>query len=285
MKPYIYAVGAILCWASLPAATGTSLLGLSTEELMFYSFASASIFLYIQHIIINKSPKLALPTLKGSFLGIFGIFGYHYAYFKGLAVTPLAEGAILTTTWSFWIVVFSSVIMFRRLKPLIIIIAFAGLFGAVLVISAGKNLSFRLEHMDGYILCLLCGLIWSTFTVALPYARLKKDPMTMFTIYAFAISTLLYIAKGEFRIPETKALLSAVYLGVVPLGLSFFLWNRAAISGNLSILGFLSYLTTPLAVLFVVIFNGAKIDAQAILGMIVIICASITGKIIVKYSK
>jgi hypothetical protein len=42
MKYYFYALGAILCWASLPAATGSGLKELSTEELMFYSFSCAA---------------------------------------------------------------------------------------------------------------------------------------------------------------------------------------------------------------------------------------------------
>lgn len=35
MKPYLYALGAVLCWASLPAATGSGLDGLSVTELLF----------------------------------------------------------------------------------------------------------------------------------------------------------------------------------------------------------------------------------------------------------
>ena len=38
MKPYLYAMGAVLCWASLPAATGSGLDGLSVPELLFFSF-------------------------------------------------------------------------------------------------------------------------------------------------------------------------------------------------------------------------------------------------------
>ena len=52
MKHTLYALGAILCWASLPAATGSGLAGLSTEELLFYSFTSAAVFLYLQDVVV-----------------------------------------------------------------------------------------------------------------------------------------------------------------------------------------------------------------------------------------
>ena len=147
MKYYLYGLGAILCWASLPAATGSGLKGLSTEELMFYSFSSAAIYLYLQDIICNKSAKIYFPGFKISLLGVWGIFLYHYLYYLALDNAPLAEGAILATTWSFWIVVFSSLLLFRKLKVSILITALLGLLGAGFVISAGKELSFDAGYL------------------------------------------------------------------------------------------------------------------------------------------
>ena len=45
----------------------------------------------------------------------------------------LAEGAILATTWSFWIVVFPSLLLYRKLKIAILITA---LVGMVIIIGA-----------------------------------------------------------------------------------------------------------------------------------------------------
>ena len=80
-------------------------------------------------------------------------------------------------------------------------------------------------------------------------------------------------------VPPVKALLAAIYLGCVPLGLSFFLWNRAVTGGNMVIIGFLSYLTPPLAVLLVAVIHGKNISPQVLLGMAIIIAASIGGRL------
>lgn len=280
MKHYLYAIGAILCWASLPAATGAGLDALSTPELMFYSFGSAAVFLYLQDVILHKTFKLYIPKLKVSLLGMWGIFVYHLVYYIALSMAPLAEGAILATTWSFWIVFFSSLLLFRKIKISLLAIAALGMAGAVLVIGAGKEVSFSLEYMGGYLLALLCGLIWSSFSVALGYVKVSREPMTTFTIYAAILSTALFFFTGPYELPSAGALFSALYLGCVPLGLSFFLWNRAVTGGNMVIIGFLSYLTPPLGVLMVALVHRQNISSQVILGMVVIIIASVIGKIV-----
>lgn len=283
MKYYFYALGAILCWASLPAATGSGLKELSTEELMFYSFLSAAAFLYLQDLVILRTAKVYLPGLKASLMGVWGIFLYHYIYYLALSNAPLAEGAILATTWSFWIVVFSSLLLFKKLKLSIVVTALVGLLGAGLVISSGKELSFDLGYMKGYLLALLCGLIWSSFSVGLAHVKVKKEPMTAFTLYAALLSAVLFVLSMPHAMPSLAAIGSAVYLGCVPLGLSFFLWNRAMTGGNVVVIGFLSYLTPPLAVLLVAVIHHQVVSGRVLLGMGVILAASLLGRILVKY--
>ena len=278
MKHYLYAMGAILCWASLPAATGSGLNGLSINELMFFSFTAAALFLYVADALWRKTFIPFIPSLKASLLGIWGIFLYHYIYYQAMAHAPLAEAAILATTWSFWIVVFSSLILYRKLKGGILLAACIGFVGAALVISSGKNFSFQAEHMTGYGLALLCGLIWSTFSVALPIMRMQGDPMPAYTIYASFLSAILYGLSGPHTLPSVSSLASATYLGCIPLGLSFVLWNRAVSGGNLAIIGLLSYLVPPLAVLLVAMTQKQSVSPQVLAGMTIIIVASLVGK-------
>ena len=278
MQHYLYALGAILCWASLPAATGSGLQGLGIEPLLFYSFTAGALFLYLLDVAQQRTLRLTLPGVRASMLGVWGIFVYHYLYYQAMARAPLAEAAILATTWSFWIVVFSSVIAFRRLRPGIVATALVGLFGAGLVIAAGKDLGFQSDALGGYGLALVCGLVWSSFSVALAQLKLRREPMTAFTVYAAVLSGVLFMLTGPHPAPSGSSLLAAAYLGCVPLGLSFFLWNRAVVGGNLAVIGFLSYLTPPLAVLFVAVTRHQAVPLQVLVGMAVIIAASMVGR-------
>lgn len=279
LVPYYYAFGAILCWASLPVATGSSLDGMSPEELMFYSFSIAAIFLYLQDVITGKGVGVAFPGVKVCLFGGGGIFLYHYVYYLALARAPLAEGTILATTWSLWIVIFSSILQLKRVASSILFAALLGFCGVGLVIRSGNDLSFASEHMQGYILALCCGVIWSSFSVGLPLFKLRLEPMTGFTLLAAFCSGILYIITFPHSFPEFSTILSCIYLGCVPLGLSFFLWNRAITTGNMVIIGFLSYFTPPLAVLMVAVSSGQAVSLQVITGMVLIVFASIMGKI------
>ena len=278
MKPYLYAMGAVLCWASLPAATGSGLDGLSVPELLFFSFVPAALYLAAQEMFISKRAAIPWPSPPMAALGLVGIFGYHAVYYLALDRAPLVEGAILTTTWSFWIVVFSSVLAKRRLSLPVLAVALAGLLGAGLVVSGGRSLQFDPAHLPGYALALCCGLIWSGFSVALSRLRPARDYMPAFTVLAAACSTAVYAAGAPQGLPPAGALLSALYLGLVPLGLSFTLWNRAVTTGNMTVIGYLSYLTPPLAVLLAALARGAAVTPHAVIGMAVILVAAFVGR-------
>lgn len=278
MKPYLYAMGAVLCWASLPAATGSGLDGLSVPELLFFSFVPAAVYLTAQEMLISRRPSIPWPAPAMALLGLSGIFVYHAVYYLALDHAPLVEGAILTTTWSFWIVVFSSVLSKKRLSMPVLAVALAGLLGAGLVVSGGRGLQFDARHLPGYALALCCGLIWSSFSVALSRLRPTRDYMPAFTVLAAACSALVYAASGPSGLPPAGALLSALYLGLVPLGLSFTLWNRAVTTGNMTIIGYLSYLTPPLAVLLAALTRGAAVTPHALVGMAVILVAAFVGR-------
>jgi len=278
MKPYLYALGAVLCWASLPAATGSGLDGLTVTELLFFSFVPAALYLTAQEMILSRRTAIPWPDLKLTALGLAGIFGYHALYYLALDHAPLVEGAILTTTWSFWIVVFSSILMRKRLALPVLAVALVGLLGAGLVVTGGKGLQFEVRYLSGYLMALGCGLIWSSFSVSLSRLRPTRDYMPAFTVLAAIFSTLVYVASAPQALPPARALFSALYLGLVPLGLSFTLWNRAVTTGNMTLIGYLSYLTPPLAVLLAALTRGAAVTPHAVIGMIVILLAAFVGR-------
>ena len=174
--------------------------------------------------------------------------------------------------------VFSSVLAKRRLSLPVLAVALAGLLGAGLVVSGGRGLQFDARYLPGYALALCCGLIWSSFSVALSRLRPTRDYMPAFTVLAAVCSALVYALSAPESLPPAGALLSALYLGLVPLGLSFTLWNRAVTTGNMTIIGYLSYLTPPLAVLLAALTRGAAVTPHALVGMAVILVAAFVGR-------
>ncbi|NLY40513.1 MAG: DMT family transporter [Desulfovibrionales bacterium] len=278
MRPYVYALGAVLCWASLPAATGSALDGLSVPEVLVFSFVPAALYLTIQTMLLTRRMAVPWPDMRLGLLRLGGIFVYHALYYTALDHAPLVEGAILTTTWSFWIVVFSSVLELKRLSLATVAVALTGLVGAALVIAQGQGIDFQARYLSGYILALICGLIWSSFSVTLSRCKPDRDYMPAFTVLAACCSLLVYAVAGPHSLPPLHTLGAALYLGLIPLGLSFTLWNRAITTGNMTIIGYLSYLTPPLAVLLAALIRGAAVTPWAILGLVLILGAALGGQ-------
>ena len=274
VRPYLFALGAFFCWGSLPASTGSGLQGLRVPELLAFSFVPAALYLLLQHVLLNRSLRLHWPGWRVSLLGIYGLFGYHALYYLALDHAPLAEGAILTTTWSFWIVVFGSFLQHRRLKLGVVGGALLGLLGAGVVIGGGQELQLTSEYTLGYGMALGCGLLWGSFSVALSRLELPQDPMPLFTVQAALLSVIAYGLSGDFRMPDPSSLGAALYLGIVPLGLSFTFWHPALKAPNLALVGVLSYLTPPLAILLVGLVHGTAISPFVWGGMALILAAS-----------
>ncbi|UZP69079.1 DMT family transporter [Desulfovibrio mangrovi] len=283
MHPHLYAFAAILCWASLPAATGNCLDGLSVTELLFFSFVPAALYLAGQEIVLRRSLRIPIPSFNLSLLGVIGIFGYHWVYYLALDHAPVVEGAILATTWSFWIVIISSVLRCGMLRLTTLGLAVLGMYGAYLVIAGGRGLSFDAAYLEGYIYALGCGFIWSGFSVTLSRCHPAEDYMPAFTIFAALISSGMFIVHvygtTDYALPPVSVLLSALYLGLVPLGLSFTLWNKAVVHGNMTIVGYLSYLTPPLAVLLVAVVRQAPVPVHAVAGLVCILAAAMLGRL------
>jgi drug/metabolite transporter (DMT)-like permease len=59
------------------------------------------------------------------------------------------------------------------------------------------------------------------------------------------------------------------------------MWNRAMVGGNVVVIGFLSYLTPPLAVLLVALIHGQEVAPRVLMGMAVILSASLLGRLLV----
>ena len=274
MKPYLFALGAFFCWGSLPAATGSGLQGLRVPELLTFSFVPAACYLLFQHMLLHRNLRLYWPGWRVSLLGIYGLLGYHALYYFALDHAPLAEGAILTTTWSFWIVVFGSFLRHRRLKLGVLGGALLGILGAGVVIGGGQELQLTSEYSLGYGMALGCGLLWGSFSVRLSRLELPEDPMPLFTAQAAVLAVLAYCLSGDFQMPEPSSLAAALYLGIVPLGLSFTFWHQALKAPNLALVGALSYLTPLLAVLLVGLVHGVAISPFVWSGMALILAAS-----------
>ncbi|MEX0283449.1 MAG: DMT family transporter [Paracoccaceae bacterium] len=193
--------------------------------------------------------------------GTVGLFGYHALYFSALRLAPAAEAGLIAYLWPLLIVLFSGLLPGEQLRAGHLVGGALGFAGAGLIILGGGG-GFDQAHLAGYGLALLCALTWSGYSVL--SRRLGDAPTSSVTVFCIAtaiLSALLHLGLEDTVWPQGKlGWLSALGLGLGPVGLAFYVWDFGVKRGDIQLLGTSAYAAPLLSTLILV---GAGIAAPS----------------------
>ncbi|MBI3299671.1 MAG: DMT family transporter [Elusimicrobia bacterium] len=219
----------------------------------------------------KASPKLLA-------LGVYGIFGYHLAYFFSLRLAPPVSANLVNDLWPLLIILLSPV--FRPDMRLTARHGAAGLMGfagAVLLV-AGGGAAFKTAHLPGYACAFAAALIWATYSLAT--SRLRGVPTGVMGLFCL-VSGLLALSCHFLFEPAYSwragdfPLIAAMGLG--PLGFGFYAWDAGMKRGDPRMIGILSYLIPLLSTLLLVAFTGGTLTANVWLAMGLIVGGAVLG--------
>ncbi len=201
----------------------------------------------------GKLTELRRIPLRVYAFGTLGLFGYHALYFSALRLAPAAEAGLIAYLWPLLIVLFSGLLPGERLKAGHLAGGVLGFAGAALIITGG-GAGFARENFAGYGLALLCALTWSGYSVL--SRRLGDAPTSSVTVFCVATSILSAVLHllVEPTVWPTGATgwLSAIGLGLGPVGLAFYVWDIGVKRGDIQLLGTSSYAAPLLSTLILV---------------------------------
>jgi len=275
LKGNIFGLFTIFLWSSL--AIFTVLSGnIPPFELLFISFFIAS---FIGLVMLKKQNKSFKDLLRIPFkiylLGAYGLFGYHLFYFLAIKNAPAIEANLLNYLWPLLIVVLSSLLPNEKLKWFHILGTLLALIGAFLLVSKGASFQFNKEYLYGYIYALIAALIWSSYSVI---SKTLKDIPTYavagFCLFTAILSLISHLILEDTVIPSFLEFLSAILLGIGPVGAAFYLWDFAVKNGDIKILGSLSYLAPLLSTLILVFVGISDFSIWVMFASIFIILGS-----------
>jgi len=187
-------------------------------------------------------------------LGIYGLFGYHFAYFVALRAAPPVEAGLIAYLSPLLIVVFSALLPGERLRWYHLAGALAGFAGTVLVVTDG-GVAFKTEFALGYAAAFACALIWSSYSVlSRRFGEVPTSAVGGFCAVTSILAALCHLALEPTVWPQGREWLAVILLGIGPIGLAFFTWDVGMKHGDIQALGGLFYLaplgSTALLILF-----------------------------------
>lgn len=260
---------AILLWSSLAAVTA-AVAQIPPFELVALSFALSTLA-GLGWAALSGERLGALRGVPWSYwlLGAYGLFGYHAAYFYALQNAPAVEANLINYLWPLLIVVLSALLPAsaggRPLRWWHLAGASLG-FASTVVILLGRTPGAENGGglPSGYLAAFAAALIWSTYSVA---SRLHAGVPSLAVMGTSAITAVAALAVSlAFETwvwpAGSTQWLAILFQGLGPVGVAFYLWDRAMKRGNLRLVGIASYATPLLSTLLLVATGTAETTPQ-----------------------
>lgn len=193
-------------------------------------------------------------------LGAGGLFGYHALYFAALRLAPPAEAQLFNYLWPLLIVLFSAFLPNEKLKFHHMAGVLLGLAGTLVLIAGMRGVEISREYIVGYACALGAALAWSGYSVlSRPFRNVPSDAVAGFCLATSALSLLCHLLFEPTVWPSTAIQwLAILTLGVFPVGLAFYAWDRGVKFGDIRALGAASYAAPLLSTIFLVAAGYAE---------------------------
>ena len=248
---------AILLWSSLAAVTA-AVANIPPFELVALSFALATLA-GLGWAMATGERLGALRNVPWTYwlLGVYGLYGYHAAYFHALQTAPAVEANLINYLWPLLIVALSAMLPRtaggRPLRWWHLAGAALGFASTVMILAGGPVTvgPAATTLSTGYITAFAAALIWSTYSVA---SRLYADVPSLAVMGTSALTALAALATSlaveHWVWPNGAAQWIAVlFQGLGPVGIAFYVWDRAMKRGDVRLVGIASYATPLLSTL------------------------------------
>ena len=210
-----------------------------------------------------SNPRYKLPPAVWA-LGIYGLFGYHFAYFMALRLAPPVEANLINYLWPLLIVLLSGLLPGERLGARQVGGALAGFAGAALLVARGGGLRFDGQYALGYAFALACAVIWSSYSVlsrrvgSLGERGVPTRAVGGFCAATAALALVCHLLFEQTVWPVGWQWAAIVALGLGPVGAAFYVWDYGVKRGNIQTLGVLAYGAPLLSTLLLVAVGLAE---------------------------
>jgi drug/metabolite transporter (DMT)-like permease len=274
----VAAVGATFCWGGGMTLTKLALGHFEPSLLLLVQLLSSIAFLVLVLLATGTRTKSWAQVLRNSGLGVLEPGLAYFLGLEGLNRISAAEAVVLSSTESIMIVLLAWMLAIERPRGIVLLLAFVGAAGAVLV--AGSHLQYAGGTLSlwgdalllGGVLCaavyVVCSSRLASVTEPLP-ALIGQQVVAVL----FAAGIHLALGDGGFSIPSVSAYgwVLAATSGIVQYACAFWLYLWALKGLRADEAGLYLSLTPVFGLVIAVPVLGERLTALQWMGTIVII--------------
>ncbi|MEA1913534.1 MAG: DMT family transporter [candidate division WOR-3 bacterium] len=282
----MYALLAVMFWATVASAFKITLRYLDYLHLLFYASIVSIIALFI---ILSAQKKFNLlksyskkDYLLSALLGFLNPFLYYIVLFKAYSILPAQEALSLNYLWPIMLTILSIPLLKQRIRAMSIVAILISFIGVIVIATHGNILAFKFTKPFGVFLALSSTVIWSLFWIY--NLKDKRDEIAKLLLnfsFGFIFILLSILIFRGFTLSPIPGLLGATYAGLFEMGITFVLWLKAlSLSKTTAKVSNLIYLSPFFSLVIIHFVVGEEILLSTVIGLILIIAGIlIQGKI------
>ncbi len=260
---------AILAWGLLASLSVYSK-AIAPFQLLALCFFIASCLIYIYRAIKGQTlfTKPRMNRLQWA-VGIGGIFGFHFLYFIAIRYAPAIEVSLISYLWPLLLGIYVAP---KAALGRAMVGGFLGFFGVIILIKGNISFHFSATTFIGYLCALGCAFIWSAYSWFLSKQKSHTGDIAWITL---ACSLLALISHVMFEPVHwaftTIEWVSALLLGLGPIGGAFYLWEIGMKAGNQRLLASFSFCTPVISALALYLFGISGFSLEIIIALLFIL--------------
>lgn len=282
---YIYAIIAVILWGTVATAMKMSMEYFDFFQLLFLSvFVSLITLLCVvayQKKLKNIFKWPAKAYLKSAIFGLVNPFIYYIILFKAYELLPAQEAQPLNYTWPIMITLLSIPILKQKISFKNFMAIMISFLGVMIISTRGQLADFSFSNPEGAAFGLASAVVWALFWVYnIKDERDEISKLFLNFFFGMIYITIALFVFSEFPIYSSKHFLSAVYVGLFEMGITFIIWSLALKKSKQTAgVSKLIYLVPFISLVVIYFVLGEKIQKSTLYGLVFIISGLIFDNI------
>jgi len=278
-QPYIYALLAVFFWSTIPTAFKICLSELDILPMLTIAALTSASALFIILVAQGKTGLIRRTTgrqlLSSALLGFINPFIYYLILLKAYQLLPAQVAQPLNMIWPIILVFLSVPLLGQKIKRRSFVALFISFAGVYIISSQGSLFHSGHSNIRGVLLATGSSVFWAFYFIL--NVRDKRDETVKLFLnflfgFIYLVAVLAITESLKIREYGLKGIISAVYIGMFEMGVTFLFWLKALqtapttdkVSNLVYIAPFLSlvfvhfilhepvYYTTPVGLLFII---------------------------------